>query len=141
LTSELPFHGWKSPEIARGEIWTLWWMFRWGSTDLGERIHCLLSIAQRWHSTDTPNKFHNAKFRKSKHLVMSPSWGSVPRQTTDWPTWSAVNRLLLLLLYIFTWWRKQNRFPKRCVVVSCMFLVCVLLCVVCVFPGLFVLYW
>jgi hypothetical protein len=28
LTSELPFHGWKSPEIARGEIWTLWWMFR-----------------------------------------------------------------------------------------------------------------
>jgi hypothetical protein len=29
---------------------------------------------------------------------------------------------------------KQNRFPKRCAVVSCMFLVCVLLCVVCVFP-------
>jgi hypothetical protein len=23
----------------------------------------------------TPNKFRNAKFRKSKHLVMSPSWG------------------------------------------------------------------
>jgi hypothetical protein len=21
-----PFHGWKSPEIARGEIWTVWWM-------------------------------------------------------------------------------------------------------------------
>jgi hypothetical protein len=27
LTSELPFHGWKSPEIAWGEIWTGWWMF------------------------------------------------------------------------------------------------------------------
>jgi hypothetical protein len=22
LTSELPFHGWKSPEVAWGEIWT-----------------------------------------------------------------------------------------------------------------------
>jgi hypothetical protein len=27
LTSELPFHGWKSPKIARGEIWTVWRMF------------------------------------------------------------------------------------------------------------------
>jgi hypothetical protein len=27
LASELPFHGWKSPEIAWGEIWTVWWMF------------------------------------------------------------------------------------------------------------------
>jgi hypothetical protein len=27
LTSELPFHGWKSPEIAWGEIWTVWWVF------------------------------------------------------------------------------------------------------------------
>jgi hypothetical protein len=27
LTSELPFHGWKSPEIAWGEIWPVWWMF------------------------------------------------------------------------------------------------------------------
>jgi hypothetical protein len=27
LASEVPFHGWKSPEIAWGEIWTLWWMF------------------------------------------------------------------------------------------------------------------
>jgi hypothetical protein len=27
LTSELPFHGWKSPEIAWGEIWTIWQMF------------------------------------------------------------------------------------------------------------------
>jgi hypothetical protein len=33
LTSELPFHGWKSPEIARGEIWTVWRMFWRGSTD------------------------------------------------------------------------------------------------------------
>jgi hypothetical protein len=24
LTSELPFHGWKSPEIKWGEIWTVW---------------------------------------------------------------------------------------------------------------------
>jgi hypothetical protein len=22
-----PFHGWKSHEIAWGEIWTVWWMF------------------------------------------------------------------------------------------------------------------
>jgi hypothetical protein len=27
LTSELPFHGWMSPEIAWGEIWTIWRMF------------------------------------------------------------------------------------------------------------------
>jgi hypothetical protein len=27
LVSELPFHDWKSPEIARSEIWTLWRMF------------------------------------------------------------------------------------------------------------------
>jgi hypothetical protein len=27
LTSELPFHGWKSPEISWGEIWTVWRMF------------------------------------------------------------------------------------------------------------------
>jgi hypothetical protein len=27
LASELPFHGWKSPEIAWGEIWTVWQMF------------------------------------------------------------------------------------------------------------------
>jgi hypothetical protein len=24
---ELPFHGWKSPQIAWGEIWTVWRMF------------------------------------------------------------------------------------------------------------------
>jgi len=24
LDLELPFHGWKSPEIAWGEIWTVW---------------------------------------------------------------------------------------------------------------------
>jgi hypothetical protein len=47
LTSELPFHCWKSPEIAWGEIRTVWRMFWWGSTDLGERIHCHFSIAQR----------------------------------------------------------------------------------------------
>jgi hypothetical protein len=34
LASELPFHGWKSPEIVWGEIWTLWRMFQWASTDL-----------------------------------------------------------------------------------------------------------
>jgi hypothetical protein len=33
LASELPFHGWESPEIAWGEIWTLWRTFWWGSTD------------------------------------------------------------------------------------------------------------
>jgi hypothetical protein len=27
LASELPFHGWKSPEIALGAIWTVWRMF------------------------------------------------------------------------------------------------------------------
>jgi hypothetical protein len=27
LVSELPFHGWKSPEIGWGEIWTVWRMF------------------------------------------------------------------------------------------------------------------
>jgi hypothetical protein len=27
LALELPFHGWKSPEIAWGEIWTVWRMF------------------------------------------------------------------------------------------------------------------
>jgi hypothetical protein len=27
LASELRFHGWKSPEIVWGEIWTLWRMF------------------------------------------------------------------------------------------------------------------
>jgi hypothetical protein len=27
FASELPFHGWKSPEIAWGEIWTVWRMF------------------------------------------------------------------------------------------------------------------
>jgi hypothetical protein len=27
LASELPFHSWKSPEIAWGEIWTVWQMF------------------------------------------------------------------------------------------------------------------
>jgi hypothetical protein len=33
LASELPIHGWKSPEIAWDEIWTVWRMFWWGSTD------------------------------------------------------------------------------------------------------------
>jgi hypothetical protein len=33
LASELPFHNWKSPEIAWDEIWTLWRMFFWDSTD------------------------------------------------------------------------------------------------------------
>jgi hypothetical protein len=27
LASELPFHGWESPEIAWGEIWNLWRLF------------------------------------------------------------------------------------------------------------------
>jgi hypothetical protein len=27
LASELPFHVWEGPEIAWGEIWTVWWMF------------------------------------------------------------------------------------------------------------------
>jgi hypothetical protein len=27
LTSELPFRGWKSLQIAWDEIWTVWWMF------------------------------------------------------------------------------------------------------------------
>jgi hypothetical protein len=27
LILQLPFHGWKSPEIAWGEIWTVWQMF------------------------------------------------------------------------------------------------------------------
>jgi hypothetical protein len=27
LASELRFHGWKSPEIAWGEVWTVWRMF------------------------------------------------------------------------------------------------------------------
>jgi hypothetical protein len=27
LASELPFHGWKRPKIAWGEIWTVWRMF------------------------------------------------------------------------------------------------------------------
>jgi hypothetical protein len=27
LASELPFYGWKSPKIAWGKIWTVWWMF------------------------------------------------------------------------------------------------------------------
>jgi hypothetical protein len=33
LAWELPFHGWKSLEISWGEIWTVWRMFKWGSTD------------------------------------------------------------------------------------------------------------
>jgi hypothetical protein len=24
---KLPFHGWKSPEVAYGEMWTVWRMF------------------------------------------------------------------------------------------------------------------
>jgi hypothetical protein len=36
------FHCRKSPEISWGEVWTVWRMFWWGSTDLGERIHCNL---------------------------------------------------------------------------------------------------
>jgi hypothetical protein len=43
-TSELPFYSWKSPEVAWGAIWTVWRMFLWGSTALGERIHCHFSI-------------------------------------------------------------------------------------------------
>jgi hypothetical protein len=33
LALELPFYGWKSPEIAWGEIWTVWRLFIWGSAD------------------------------------------------------------------------------------------------------------
>jgi hypothetical protein len=33
LALELPSHGWKSPEIARDEIWTVCWMFEWGFTN------------------------------------------------------------------------------------------------------------
>jgi hypothetical protein len=32
LASELHFRGWKSQEIAWGDIWTVWRMFWWGST-------------------------------------------------------------------------------------------------------------
>jgi len=39
------------------------------------------------------------KRQGSKRLVRSPRRGSVPRPTTDWPIWSAVTRLLLLLLW------------------------------------------
>jgi hypothetical protein len=33
IALELPFRGWKRPEIAWGQIWSVWRMFRWGSTD------------------------------------------------------------------------------------------------------------
>jgi hypothetical protein len=33
FASELPFHDWKNPEIAWGEIWTVWRILWWGSTD------------------------------------------------------------------------------------------------------------
>jgi hypothetical protein len=33
LASELPFYGWKRPEIAWGQIWTVWRMFWFGSID------------------------------------------------------------------------------------------------------------
>jgi hypothetical protein len=33
LALVLHFHGWKSPEVAWGKIWTVWWMFWLGSTD------------------------------------------------------------------------------------------------------------
>jgi hypothetical protein len=33
LALELPFRAWKSPEIAWGEIWTVWRKFQWSSTD------------------------------------------------------------------------------------------------------------
>jgi hypothetical protein len=41
----------KAQKSHGGEMWTVWRMFYWGSTDLGERIHCHFSIAQRWRST------------------------------------------------------------------------------------------
>jgi hypothetical protein len=47
LASEFPFHGWKSPEITRGEILTVWWMFEWGSTDP-------LFLSQTQNSTQWP---------------------------------------------------------------------------------------
>jgi len=35
FTSELPFHGWKSPEIAQGEIWIEFcvWLRKSGSME------------------------------------------------------------------------------------------------------------
>jgi hypothetical protein len=52
LASELPFHGWKSPEIAWGEIWTpqAWWMSCRVSYPLFPS-RTQNSVAQRWRST------------------------------------------------------------------------------------------
>jgi hypothetical protein len=67
LDSELPFHGWKSPEIARGEIKTVWRMFWWGSThpllpsrtqnSIHISLHAISGLFQPWKVSSKVRNF------------------------------------------------------------------------------------
>jgi hypothetical protein len=67
LASELDFHGWKSPEIAWGEIWTVRRMFWWGSTDplfpsrtqnsIKISTHAIFGLFQPWKGSSEARNF------------------------------------------------------------------------------------
>jgi hypothetical protein len=67
LATELPFHGWKSPETAWGEIWTVWRMFWWGSTDplfpsrtrtsIPSSPHAISGLFQPWKGSSEARNF------------------------------------------------------------------------------------
>jgi hypothetical protein len=67
LASELPFHSWKSPEIAWGDIWTVWRMFWWGSTDplfpsrtqnsIHISLHAISGLFRPWKGSSEARNF------------------------------------------------------------------------------------
>jgi hypothetical protein len=73
LTSELHFHGWKSPEIACGEIWTVWRM--------NEVPPVSMSIATfQLRTADAPLKFchpKNGSLKTTVTLFSRSGWSVV----------------------------------------------------------------
>jgi hypothetical protein len=64
LASKLPFHGWKSPEIAWGEICTVWRMFYWGplfpsrtQNSIQISPHAITGLFQPWKRSSEARNF------------------------------------------------------------------------------------
>jgi hypothetical protein len=102
LASELPFHGWKSPEIAWGEIWTSWRMFWWGSFDplffqtehriqFRSRTHAISGLFQPWKGSSEARNFEVINGRKDRPIVFMLRAGyefTVPVLEWSITTWS-----------------------------------------------------
>jgi hypothetical protein len=115
LASEFPFHGWKSPEIAWGEMWTVWRMFYWGSTDprfqaehriqfnfreVGGallEVHRLpREVLRKRYRHRTSTKFRLWVIRRVHELFRRPSY----------KRWGAENWQRILRMEILIWYAK-----------------------------------